>query len=808
MNQDTSNSAGKASWREKLGIAPTGAKDLPKISDEFKGQKPAPKLVAVKDPKPVIKPAPMAPRPGANGANGLRPAQPSPQSSMSQQSLGERLRAEREAAEKLAKQRIAQARGRPVDEKPAESAKAPPVNGQAGGKPKFSFSDAELQQAKREVQSGRDFPGLSQRSAQAQPPPLVPPRTALGGAASMPPPNRSSLFQPRANGVQQPGQPSGYRPLDPPSILTRQREAAPPERQPPMPRAEMPMGYSDNMAPPRAPSREAIESHRRRPPQPAQVYDEDEEYYEDPRRRPAPALRSRRPPAAYDDEMGEVFEDEPPQRTQQQRPRRKASAQDYNQVYREYEGNFDEPRRSRSSGPWLLLSILLAGVLLSGGILYYYLNYMNKPAASGAAQGDVPVIDAPEQPAKAEPLEPDSTDLSSKDSAQPVESRRKQIYDRILGEEEVGGNQMQPTQEQPQIIEPTGNQQLNQPGQDSGSDSLPLPLPPPGEQGSIGTNGSQRFAASNGSQQIPEPASGGGSIPIPEEDQATSLDTAMVPGERHTQEPVQTQEPQAFEADPEPVVKKIEPDKKAKAQTQQARKKAAAKKEQAVAAVENVEQTDYADTDSGGVEPLVLVPPGQPVASNGEALSQAPMSVEQPVAEQPQKSRSFFNFGQPASGTKKLTGKAAERNAVLEPSDTVINTNYANSRQPRASDSTESGEQVASLAPEMNSQPVPEPEIQESAPAQPQQQTSSGGGYVAQLASFRSEAEALAEYDRLRSRHGGLLNGLSPRVTKAVVSGSSRYRLGVGPLASRNDASKLCSNLIAAGERDCLVRSN
>ena len=79
---------------------------------------------------------------------------------------------------------------------------------------------------------------------------------------------------------------------------------------------------------------------------------------------------------------------------------------------------------------------------------------------------------------------------------------------------------------------------------------------------------------------------------------------------------------------------------------------------------------------------------------------------------------------------------------------------------------------------------------------------------MAQLASFRSEAEAMAEYDRLRAKHGTVLSGLSPRVVKATVAGTSRYRLGVGPLPSRSAASKVCNSLIAAGERDCLVRGN
>jgi len=39
------------------------------------------------------------------------------------------------------------------------------------------------------------------------------------------------------------------------------------------------------------------------------------------------------------------------------------------------------------------------------------------------------------------------------------------------------------------------------------------------------------------------------------------------------------------------------------------------------------------------------------------------------------------------------------------------------------------------------------------------------------------------------------------------VAGSTRYRLAYGPLASRSDATRLCSQLFAAGQPDCLVRS-
>jgi cell division septation protein DedD len=85
--------------------------------------------------------------------------------------------------------------------------------------------------------------------------------------------------------------------------------------------------------------------------------------------------------------------------------------------------------------------------------------------------------------------------------------------------------------------------------------------------------------------------------------------------------------------------------------------------------------------------------------------------------------------------------------------------------------------------------------------------TASGGtGFMAQVASLRSEAEARAELDRLRGTHGDLIGGLSTRITKATVAGATRYRLGFGPLPSRSQAAKLCGSLIAAGERDCAVR--
>jgi cell division protein FtsN len=76
-----------------------------------------------------------------------------------------------------------------------------------------------------------------------------------------------------------------------------------------------------------------------------------------------------------------------------------------------------------------------------------------------------------------------------------------------------------------------------------------------------------------------------------------------------------------------------------------------------------------------------------------------------------------------------------------------------------------------------------------------------------QLASYRSQAEAQSEYQRLKARHGGLLGDLPPSIQKAELGAAGTYyRLGVGPLSTKQSASNLCNSLIAAGEKDCLVR--
>ena len=84
---------------------------------------------------------------------------------------------------------------------------------------------------------------------------------------------------------------------------------------------------------------------------------------------------------------------------------------------------------------------------------------------------------------------------------------------------------------------------------------------------------------------------------------------------------------------------------------------------------------------------------------------------------------------------------------------------------------------------------------------------SGGSGFFIQLGTFRTQAEARKESQRLQSQHGDIVAGLSSSVVPATVAGSTRYGVRVGPVASRAEATQVCSSLFAAGERDCLVRA-
>lgn len=124
-------------------------------------------------------------------------------------------------------------------------------------------------------------------------------------------------------------------------------------------------------------------------------------------------------------------------------------------------------------------------------------------------------------------------------------------------------------------------------------------------------------------------------------------------------------------------------------------------------------------------------------------------------------------------------------------------------QQPQQQAQTEPEPQAAPApepAPEPEPQPAPQPAQQ---PAQPAAADPTSGWQV-QIAALRSEADAEAAWTRLQKAHAGELGDLSLSVQRAVVNGTTYFRVRGGPLASRDAASAVC-NALKAKDQGCLV---
>ncbi|HYE42339.1 MAG TPA: SPOR domain-containing protein, partial [Caulobacteraceae bacterium] len=86
------------------------------------------------------------------------------------------------------------------------------------------------------------------------------------------------------------------------------------------------------------------------------------------------------------------------------------------------------------------------------------------------------------------------------------------------------------------------------------------------------------------------------------------------------------------------------------------------------------------------------------------------------------------------------------------------------------------------------------------ATAAPVRAAASSAVYAAQLASFRTRADAEAAWATLKARHSGLLRGVTPRFEAVDLGAKGTWvRLKAGPLASRDEAVRICR---AAGVSD------
>ena len=98
--------------------------------------------------------------------------------------------------------------------------------------------------------------------------------------------------------------------------------------------------------------------------------------------------------------------------------------------------------------------------------------------------------------------------------------------------------------------------------------------------------------------------------------------------------------------------------------------------------------------------------------------------------------------------------------------------------------------------------------LQPPAPRAPAATEGTASGYAVQLSSQRSEAEAQASYRSLQSKFPDQLSDRSVMIRRVDLGSKGvYYRAMVGPFASSDEASQLCSELKAAGGQ-CLIQRN
>ena len=105
-------------------------------------------------------------------------------------------------------------------------------------------------------------------------------------------------------------------------------------------------------------------------------------------------------------------------------------------------------------------------------------------------------------------------------------------------------------------------------------------------------------------------------------------------------------------------------------------------------------------------------------------------------------------------------------------------------------------EQVAAI-PQAQAAPKPAPK-----PAAKKAPSS----YVVQVGSRKNQTEALATFADMQQKYPSLLGSYRPMVQKADLGSKGVwYRLRIGPIGDKSEASKLCSKLKSQGLPDCLV---
>ena len=167
--------------------------------------------------------------------------------------------------------------------------------------------------------------------------------------------------------------------------------------------------------------------------------------------------------------------------------------------------------------------------------------------------------------------------------------------------------------------------------------------------------------------------------------------------------------------------------------------------------------------------------------------------------------------GAPPAVTPPQAAPAAQAPAAAAPPPAKPS-RAAAARAPATNPNAANANGPLSLAPQPDIPAAPEPvRVAATNPVAPAAPASSGGGggYLVQVSSQLSEADAQASFRSLQSKYPSVLGSQSV-IVKRVDLGEKgvHFRAFAGPFTSSEQATQVCSSLKAAGGPQCLIQRN
>ena len=163
---------------------------------------------------------------------------------------------------------------------------------------------------------------------------------------------------------------------------------------------------------------------------------------------------------------------------------------------------------------------------------------------------------------------------------------------------------------------------------------------------------------------------------------------------------------------------------------------------------------------------------------------------------QPRSIKTFTVHGDQADGTPAPAAPSARAPATRSVSPAAANAN-ANANAP------------LSLSPQGAPSPAAPATRMATNTPEPVAPSAGTGGYLVQVSSQTSEADAQASYRVLQSKYPSVLGAQSVLIKRVDVNKLGiRYRAFAGPFSSQEQATQLCNSLKAAGGPQCLIQRN